>query len=374
MEQKSNFASMFLLLLCLVGPTSALYAEGESFKISAPIPEELITQTGKFAMDLKHQAVVRWLKNYMKDNFAAVEEKVTQEFTEKYVLDFTRRKYFSGKPFMEVKGHLDDKGLKEWARIASVKSENSSLNPLLVLSSDFPDNTISPAETASKVDSTKYAKVMRTLLDTSLAKLNVSLKIVPFNRFPLSKPARSKNEIEALREVGLSTDSKTALWVHLSSCYSCGGAKLDMYLYNFDQNRIATADTEDLALAQSDLASESRLNETLGRPVSDFVQRLEQVISKGALFSSVFNLAVKGIPYTSHNLLVDALAKLDYVVRISLRSMEPDGAEFEVMSSVGPAEFSERIGRAKFPQFNLKVLGIDSDSLTVRYWKPGSSS
>ncbi|MCB9255344.1 MAG: hypothetical protein H6617_11740 [Bdellovibrionaceae bacterium] len=374
MEAKLNFVSRWVLLLGCFVTFSALHAEGETFNISAPIPDDMLTQTGKFAMDLKHQAVVNWLKSEMKDKYAAVEEKVTPEFTEKYVLDFTRRKFFSGKPFMEVKGHLDSKGLKEWARIASVKSESTSLNPLLVLSSDFPDNSISPESTSEKVESSKYAKIVRTLLDASLAKLNVNLKIVPFTRFPLSKPARTKNEIAALREIGLSTDSKTALWVHLSSCYSCGGAKLDLYLYNFDQSRIATADTEDLALAQSDMASEARLNETLAKPISDFVQRLEQVISKGALFSSVFHLVVKGIPYTSHNVLEDALAKLDYVVRISLRSMEPDGAEFEVMSSVGPAEFSERLGRSQFSGFNLKVLKIDSDALTVRYWKPGSSS
>lgn len=323
----------------------------------------------QFIKDLKHQAVVNWLKEKMKDKFAALEPKLTPEFTEEYVLDFKRRKFSMGKPYLEVSGHLNGDSLRSWATLASVKEQGTEISPLFIFSSDFPGQQVTPQETATAVKSNAFAQTVLGLVSDSLQKLHVSLKVMDVSRLGLATPARNESEVRALREIGLSTESKAAVWFHLMPCDSCGGARLDSYFYNFEQSRIALADTADLALGMSDLTSTAKLKVALAPMVSDFQRKVESLLSKDALFSSVFRLLVRGVDYTTYRDVEGPVGKLDFVRQILLKSVQDEGVEFEVMSPLSPTEFSKRLSSSSLQGFRLQVLKIDSNGLVVQYLK-----
>lgn len=367
----SRFAARKAALLCFLLCALAR-GEGVPFKISAPIPQTTDMQT--FLKELKHQAVVNWLKEDMKDQFSSIESKLTPELTEEYILDFRRRRFSLGRPHLEVSGHLNADGLRSWARLAAVKASGSGMeiSPLFLFSSDFPGHQSPPQETASAVKTSLFAQTLLSLVSESLQKLHVVLRVMDVSRLGVTVPARNAAEVRALREIGLATESRSAVWFHLMPCDSCGGARLDTYFYNFEQSRIALADTTDLALVQSDIASAAKLKTVLAPAIADFQRKFEALISKDALFSSVFRLLVRGVDYTNYRDIEGSVGKLDFVRQILLKSVQDEGVEFEVMSPLTPSEFSKRLAQSSLKGFRLQVLKIDSNGVVVQYFKSAS--
>ena len=102
--------------------------------------------------------------------------------------------------------------------------------------------------------------------------------------------------------------------------------------------------------------------------IEAFRDKFKAMISGGALFSSVFRLIIKGASYTQTKNIEAEISKLEYVVQMLLKSVEPDMAEFEVLTPLSLSEFSNRISQKGFSGFRLKVIDrVDSDSVIVRY-------
>ncbi len=345
----------------------SVLAEGDPFKISGPIPED---KPGTYANELKHEAVTRWLKNHLKEKYAEVEEQVTPEFTEKYILDFSQRRFASGeKVHLEVSGHLDADALDKWSKRVSMNSETPAYNPLYILSSDFPSNEINPQQTATRVADNIYARTLTQVVSQSMKHSGMSLNIMNLFSLPALQPVRTKEKLEALEQISLAAGSKTALWFNLSSCYQCGGAKIEMYLYRFEPARVALTDSADLKLSQSDLTNAETLKTVLTPAVERFRTLIDSAISKGTLIDSSLKLVIRGLPFTKHREIEQALAKLKFVGSVVPQAVTSDAAQFEVTTKLNVQEFSQRIGRAQFADFNMKVLRVDSNTLIMRYWK-----
>lgn len=313
--------------------------------------------------ELKRQAVLDYLARALGPRFQQYEKAVTPEFAERYILDYKVSR--SGGNRVQLTGHLDAEALKGWIRLSETKGGKNAFRPMLLISSSIPGLTISPKETASKVRESALGQQILSEATAAFQKVNAKLT-VPDGGPSLSAPPRAEGEIRTLRDVG--EGYSCALWVHLSPCKSCGGSRLDLFVYNLGQARRVLGKSEDLALSGGDFNSAPRVKTALKAPFAEFKNDLEEIVSNGQLFSSSYRLVVEGVEsYRAYKRLETEIGELDYLNQVVLKRVEPKVAEFEVLSSLGGEEVLSRLDGETFNGFRLKPVRVDSHHLVVKY-------
>jgi hypothetical protein len=345
-------------------------ADGVPFAISSaslpPSPDD-VHQTALIAR-LKYQAVADYLQRLMGNRFSQVENQVTPDFTERFVLDYQVNR--SGRNALELSGHLDSDALKRWVRVTETKAAGaSSLKPAFILSSTFPGMTVQPKDTATRVHDMVVGQTLFALMSAVFSKVNAHLSTISDGGLSLSEPPKRDSDFRALREYGASAGRNAVAWVHLSACKGCG-TRVDMYLYNLTQNRLIVAKSEQVALDSPDFGSPERIRGAVREMLHDFSSDFEDSISSGTLFSAAYRLTVEGVD--SYRAFVDienGLGNQDFIVQAVVKHSEPNVAEFQVLSPLGPRELSAHFNGANFGGFALKPVRVDSGNLVVRYLK-----
>jgi len=333
-------------------------AEGLPFSIAGDdIGEDTVSQ-------LKQKAVVNYLQRQMGSRYAGVAEQITPEFSENYILDYQVGK--KGKQ-TEVIGHLDTKSLMRWVRLSETKSHTGgAIRTALVITSEYPEATLSSTDTISRIQDQPAAKVIHQLSVEATQNFNVTLTPVD-GRFPLSAPVRQESDVRSLRDYGASASVNTVLWVHLTPCQSCGGGKLSLYFYNLFQDRPAVVESKNVKVSGAQMASGTKLKEDLAAAFTDLSSKLEDVISSGTLSSRVYKVTIENIrTYKGFRQLQQEMTKVDFVARATLKRTEPFVAEYEVYSPMSAGDLSQRFQSMETDGFQLQGVRADAGSVTLK--------
>lgn len=372
MKRTHGLSSINIFLFLIVALTAfgeALRAEdGITFQVSSPLAEDYSGQRLKYLSDLKHRAVIEWIQSNVAAGSVNVDE-LTNEFTEKYILDFkVNRGRVSGQDVLQMTGHLDGVGLQRWVRLLRAKNEGESLRALLILSSDYSDDRLYASQTRLSTQGKTLGQVSYRLFNQALSKYNSGIDTVDLRGLPMSTPPRKRGKIARLADFGPLKKYKTALWLHYSPCPRCGGSRLNLFFYDLGQSRLSIAQSHNLQLQPSDTYAATRVEKALENSLASFESKMDELIKGGGLFSSVFHMIVQGIQnYPAFLQLEKELESSRQVLKSTLREAAPGGAKFEIMSPVDVKAFSAQLPNEVFKGFKLEVLRIDSGTLVVRY-------
>ncbi len=353
-----NSAKRLILILALLLPLARALAEGVPFTIAGDdIGEDTVSQ-------LKQKAIVNYLQRQMGSRYATVAEQVTPEFAENYILDYQVGK--KGRQ-TEVTGHIDAKSIMRWVRLSETKSHTGgAIRTALVITSEYPEASLSASDTSSRIQNQPAAKVIHQLATEATQSFNVTLSAVD-GRFPLSAPVRQESDVRTLRDFGATAAVNTVLWVHLTPCQSCGGGKLSLYFYNLFQDRPAVVESKNVKVSGAQMASGAGLKEDLAAAFTDLSAKLEDVISSGTLSSRVYKVVIENIrTYKGFRQVQQEMAKVDFVARATLKRTEPFVAEYEVYSPMSAADLSQRFQSMETEGFQLQGVRADAGSVTLK--------
>ena len=357
------------LLVSLAAPVAK--AEGQPFTIDATgvtvdnPDQELATASG-----LKYRAVVEWLQNYLGARYPEVEKMVTPEFAEKYVLDYKVGRNPGNRTVFELTGHIDAESLKRWARVMLTKNEGgNSMKPVLLVSSTVPGLTLSPGETGARLASSALIQDLLGISNNAFQKFNSH--VTPFDGgLSLSQPPRTDAELKQLHDQAIAKGGNSALWFRLIPCKSCGGMRMDTFLYNLTHSRLALVRSDDLSLAPEDFSHPEKLRSALKNTGRQLQSEVDEMVSNGTLFSASHRIVVEGVDnYRAFQDLELELPRLDFINQCILKRSESKLAEFEVLTPLNIEELSQRLQQEAFGGFKLKPVRVDSQSLVMRYSK-----
>ncbi len=352
-SKKLKGVAVVLFLLC-----GLAFAAGATFSVTA-------TDDTQQLPDLKQRAVLEFLQRYLGERYDQYAPQVTADFAEGYILDYKVGKAGNR---LQVIGHLDAERLKGWIRLAETKKGSTGVKPMLVISSTIPGLTISPSQTGARVREGALGQTLQAEAAAAFQKVNAKLG-VPGGP-GLSHPPRIDSELRALRDYGNSEGYSVALWAHLVPCRTCGGARLDLFLYNLSQARRVLAKSEDLPLSGGDFNSSPRLKTVLKAPFAAFRNDLEALVSSGQIFSAAYFLTVEGVEnYRVYKLIESGLGELDYIIQSVMKFSSPKIAEFEILTTLPGQELLSRLDNESFSGFDLKPVRVDSHNLVMRYSK-----
>jgi hypothetical protein len=355
------------LLLLLLATSSRIFAEGVPFTQSgASLPAGTVGDQTSSVSQLKYQAVLDYLQRISGAKYAQFEKQVNPDFAEKYISDYKVSRQTGN---LTVSGHIDGEGLRRWVHLLETKTRGAgSLSPYFILSSSLPGLTVSPSETAAKMKDLVVGQTILELFNASLHKFNVRISLADLSTLGVNQPPRTENEIRGLA----GSANNAALWANLLACKTCGGVRLDTYLYQVSQGRLLIAHSDDLNLEPKDFANREKLKSVLKEPMKQFQADFEEMVSSGGLSSGSYRLSVEGVDsYRAYKLVENELSKQDFIAQVLLKHTESRLAEFEIRSSLAMPELSQRLGQSSFPGFKLKPLRVDSKSVVVRYLKEG---
>jgi hypothetical protein len=364
-----NFGKLSGLFLMLgVAFCLRAFADGVAFTQSgASLPAGTMGDQTSSVSQLKYQAVLDYLQRISGAHYAQFERQVNAEFAEKYILDYKVSRQMGN---LTVSGHIDGDGLRRWVHLLETKTRGTgSLSPYFILSSSIPGLTITPNETAARMRDSTVAQQILELFNGSLHKFNVRISLADLSSLGATAvPPRTEGDI---RDLGKSPNN-AALWVNLLPCKTCGGVRLDTYLYQVTLGKLLIARSDDLILEPKDFANREKLKSVLKEPMKQFQSDFEEMVSSGGLSSGSYRLSVEGVDsYRAYKLIEGELSKQDYIAQVLLKHSESRIAEFEVRSSIPSSEISQRLGQFSFPGFKLKPVRVDSKSVVVRYLKEG---
>lgn len=355
----------------LAGTT--LYGAGVPFEYTEVLPENYYSQRSEFISHLKVEAIKVWLKRELKDRYEPLESKVTEDFGEKYLIYYElMRLDKSGNPIklqtpvegeqLKIKGELDASGLREWIRLAEAKSQGASLRPLLLVTSTLPNDRGLQFPTSS------LGQLTVSHLKSALQKLGI--ETVVLERLPVAydSPARDRREIQELKQLGYYHNVNTAIWAHYRNCPECGGARLELNLYDLKENRISRSRSENLKWPPAGVEDPKTFGSLVAPTLELFEEDIRKLLGEGTVASGSFSLTVKGLK------LLNALSKIEQLLSQSglatgfqLVRASNDEIEFEIKSSHSTQTFVQRLGIGVREDIPLKLLEVDSQNLVVRY-------
>jgi len=343
-------------LCVLLMLSQVAWAEGEPFSVYAPAPPagpEYAEQEALLVSQLKYRAVIDWLQKYLgNEKYRQIESLITRDFAENYILKSKKGRLAADRTQLEVSGDLNTRGLVRWLRGVETNRRGGSLRPVLILSSDLPFFSVS-ADRSVKYKDANFAQVYLGLLNSELQKFNV--KVVPYDvsGVSLTQPPLVESDVRTLRD---QSRNNTALWVNLSTCRTCGGARMDTFFYNFSHKKPLIVRSDDLVLDSVILSNTERLRNVLKPPVQQFQAEFEELVSSGALFSSTYELNIEGIGAPRVYKAIDSeLSKLDFIVSATLVRAGNRAAEYEIVSTLSYDELSANLKQAQFARTNLKI-------------------
>ncbi len=323
--------------------------------------------TPDLTLRMKHQAVVNYLQEHLGSRFPKYAEKVTPEFAEKYILEYRLAKDPKRKDVTILSGSLDSDSIKRWLRRFEVRTQGSAgsgLSPLLFVSSDGPYRA---NETAAATKS-GIAEFFTVELQRYFSKINSSL--VPYSGTGVSTngPPRTDAEVRAVVELGMTRNANSAVWLHFSSCPSCGGSRVDLLFFYFPQGRLALGRADDLPFNYLEGVHSDKSKRIAKAAVEEFTAGVNELIEQGTLFSSVHSVVVDGLDsLRAFKQLDNGLSKLDFVTRVTLKKTDATRVEYEVMSGLNTEELAQRLQNNSFPGFRLKTAGTSGNQAQMRY-------
>lgn len=376
-----NFVKALLFLLV----SSLLFADEIPFTVSgtpatlapsvagaAPAPTNLDDpqQQGELIAQLKLRAVSEWLQGYLGNRYPQFERFITNDFAEKYVLEYKVSRAGANREAIQLNGHLDGDSLKRWVRVVESKKGGTTVKPLLVLSSSLTQFPLSPAASTDRARDNVFGQQVSSFMNHEFQRMNTHLTPVE-SSFPLNSPARFENEIRTLRDFGVQSGGNCVVWVHLSPCSSCAGnSRTDIYLYSLNAPRLVFVESDDLPLKAQDYSNQERVKEALKTVFQQFHASFDSVVSEGKLLNSEFRVLFEGLDHVrSFKVFESELARSDFASQPILRKAEARSAEFSVLSPLGVDELAQRIQNIEMAGRKLSAQRIDSRSVVVRYLK-----
>lgn len=338
---------------------------------SAPISLDDPDQQSSLIAQLKYRAVYEWLQGYLGNRFPQYEKAVTNDFAEKYVLDYKVSRVGNNRESLQLAGHLDGESLKRWVRVLDTKKGGgTSVKPLLVLSSSLTQFPLNAQSSAERVRDSAFGQQIASFMNHEFQRVNTHVTPVE-GSFPLSQPARFENEIRTLRDFGVQSGGNCVVWVNLSPCSTCAGyARTDIYLYSLSAPRLVFVESEDLQLRGSEFSSQDRIKSALQSVFQQFHASFDSVVSEGKLLNSEFRVILEGLDHVrSFKAFETELGRSDFASQPVLRRAESKTAEFSVLSPLGVEELVQRIQSLELSGRRISAQRIDSRSLLVRYLK-----
>lgn len=314
---------------------------------------------------LKHLAVVTWLRS---NNYKSYAENLTYDAAEKYIL-VSKASRTSGNR-MVLSGTLDIDALQHWVRMAETKRGATTFKPMLVLTSSLPGMTISAAESGARTRESALGQVV--LAETTGLFQKFAAKVdLPSGSVPVSGiPKAGERDMATFRDYANSHGHNTALWVHFSPCKSCGGSRIDFFLFNLTHGRQALVRSDDLNLSGGDMVSPARIKSALKGPFQQFRMDLEDAVSEGTLFCAAHRLIIEGIEgYRTYKAIEFGFAKTDFISLSQIKRAAPQTAEFEILSPLESEEVSQRLEAMDFGGFRMKSVRVDHHLIIMRYFR-----
>ncbi len=342
-----------------------LLAEGLPFSVSGPIaPGE---QLGPVISDLKYKAVLNYLQRLLGPRYDQYSRHINNEFAEKYVLDYKVARVGADKSNVEVSGHLDADSLKRWLRVTESKHGSNQIKPLLLISSEIPEFRFSTSETPTKVRDTPLGQFFLSELTPFFQKLGA--KLAPSGSLASDAPPKSDDEARRTME-RLSSAGNCVFWIHFAPCASCGGARLDVYMFGPESGRKMVARSEEIFLS-GDPMQAANTKTFLHTFFTSLKPDIEEAVSGGLLFARPFTLDIEGLnSKKGYKGIEGDLIAADVAIRVTLKKARGQTATLELLTLLSPEEVAQRFQEGIFSGYQLKVAArVDTNHLVVRYSK-----
>ncbi len=193
-----------------------------------------------------------------------------------------------------------------------------------------------------------------TQLNTLLNEYKVKFDVVDLKNLYLSVPVKQPDEIRSFAESLLRLGYPSALWIHITPCVNCGGARAEIFFYNLSVSRLLLVKNEEMAMNASVISQKEPLKEIVKTALSPFNVEFEEAISSGRLFSYVYHLEVEELRSLEHLKRVEErITSLDLNRQPVLKSASKEGAEYEIKSLLGYDELERQL--AQIPMDGAKV-------------------
>lgn len=361
-----SFAKYFFCFILIL--PSLVFAE-QPFAVSAPLSQKVESPETQSAEELsssalvarlKQDAVILWLRQYLKDSSSRFEKLITPEVAESYILDYQLAQKGANKDILELSGHLDTEALKGWVRLADTKGKGSNeLRPILVMTNSL---------NLSQQGQSAYTAQSLQLLNQEAKKLN--LKIVPAVGSYPPQPPHTEKEISQLRTSTSEEPGNALVWMHLSKCRTCEFPRLDIFLYSLNRGALISTVSEDFPISLKQLDQPEKVKTALA-PISKlFHQELERAISSGKFTATPLTITIEGIDnYLAYRKLDYVLSKQAFLSDWYPKAFVQNTAQFEAISQLGSQEVAQRIEGLEGFEAKLSPVRVDSRNIVMRYSK-----
>jgi hypothetical protein len=380
---KMKFVSIFASL-CLVSNLALAVSYTVTEDPTWQPPPDASPEVARQALlrDLRRKAVVDWLRKNLgeqlgEERINALEAQVTPEIVESNISSYRVNRTANNKTELTV--DLNVGALRGWVNLVDSKSrQEMSLRPAVIVGSQLVGFLISPEETSSRAQDNPFVQTMVQMTHSSLAKMQVS-SAPPRGSFYGSKRPKTASEIRSLSNQSAMSGFNSAIWVQLVSCRECGGARLDLTLFNFNKNRSELSITQDITADANLFGNPERLKNTVKPAFQELQTKAEALLSSGLLFDATYQLSITSIPavtsakdmrnYRIYRQIEDAISQLDSIDQAKIKGIEPATLRLEIQTSKSTTDLAQMLEAAQLPGFRLQRDRVDSTSLVMRYLK-----
>jgi len=359
---------LFSVFLCQL-----VLAEGVSFQVSSTA---LTTQTGttnedgdpesNLINDLKYLAVSNWLQSYLGNRYTLFDKYVTPEFAEKYILDYkVSRANPSGG--IDLVGHLDGDSLKKWVRLVESKTKGSNqIKPLWIVSSNLPGLSVSPRDTANKLNNSSTLQLLSQLTQAPLQKLNS--KLIPADSsINLEAPPKNSSEIQSLCSLAARQGQTLVIWEAFTACGGCSTPRFDIFVYNTQTQLLSFVVGDDLSLPTRDLSNPDAMKRNLAPIFQQFQNEWENAFSEGSIQEVSYRIVLENVDsYRTLKLLEGELSRGNGFGNPTLKKVASKTAEYEIKSTLSVTEVGQRLQETQLPGVKTQVSKVDSSTLSVK--------
>ncbi|MFM8316507.1 MAG: hypothetical protein ACKOA8_19675 [Deltaproteobacteria bacterium] len=377
-----NFGKLILGSLII---TRLLLAEGEPFRVSSSSLTPQQSSTGQatpgdsqstegvdtesnLISDLKYLAVSNWLQNFLGQRYTHFDKYVTPEFAEKYILDYKVARSNQPAGNLDLVGHLDTDSLKKWVRLMDSKSKGSNqIKPLWILSSNIPGLSLSPSETAAKIQDSSTAQLLHQLAQNSVQKLNAKLSPLETS-LSMEAPPKNSSEIQSLTQYASRLGDTLVVWGNLSLCPGCTQPRFDILVYTTQSQTLSFVVGDDLQMSSKEIPQTESLKKSVLPIYQQFQNELENAFSEGWIQDTPYKLIIETIDsYRVLKLVETELSRGNGFSSPVFKKAMGKSAEYEIKSALSIEELGQRIQAATIPGFKSQVSRLDSSTLLVKY-------
>lgn len=355
-------------------------AEGVPFKVSSAALAPTSTTLGQstdsgdpesnLINDLKYLAVSNWLQSYLGPRFTQFDKYVTPEFAEKYILDYKVARTGNAAGVLELIGHLDGDALKRWVRLNESKAKASNqIRPLLIVSSNIPGLNLSPSETSLRQKDSAIAQLLSHLTQLQFKRLNSQPTFLD-SSIGLEMPPKNSSEIQSLTSSANRKGDTLVVWETLSVCAGSSNPRLDIMVYNTQNQNLAFVVGDDLPISVRDLNNTELVKKSIVPIFQQFQSELENTFSEGLLQEFSLRLIVENVnSYRALKALEAGLSQGNGISSPVLKKVTGRSVEYELKSSLSIDALGIRIQETSIPGSKTQVTRSDNSTLVVKFTK-----